>query len=124
MTQYNNILYERLSAMQKSVRRGLIEDAGYWFFALAENGYFNAAIKRLSITCHEDISVLDVVSTSFALRALDDASAYFKAGNNSWRIMIANAIIVMCRARKSREGNHLQAVCRGRYLNDKRNGTL
>jgi len=121
---FNAVMYERLSAMQKSVRRNLPEDAGYWFLALVDDGFFGAATNRLKITAHEDIGVLDFQRVQFALRCLDDAILYHKAGNDAWRMMVMNALILLCEAKKTRAGNHLQAVCRGRYLNDKAEGAI
>lgn len=116
----NTILYERLSAMQKSIRRGLTDDAGYWFFALANEGYFPIAVSRLKITAYEDIGSGDITSAMFALRCIDDAMDWYKSGKNAWRLAIANAVIVLSNADKSRAADHFQAVCRGRYLKNPR----
>jgi replication-associated recombination protein RarA len=119
-----NNLYEWFSAMQKCIRRAETTDAGYWFFVLCEKGYYKQAISRLIITAHEDIGILDWDRVHFALRCIDDANRYYDMKNDAWRMMVSNAIIIMCESKKTRMGNHFQAVCRGRYYTDVKNNTI
>ena len=106
--------YECISAMQKSIRRGLEEMAGRFFFRLAEGRWFYWAIKRLKVVAHEDVGTGDMEAAMFALRACDDAREWYKEKNGAWRLAASNAILALSRARKSRQSDHFQAVMRGR----------
>lgn len=108
--------YECLSAMQKSIRRGLELDAGRFFFELAEGRWAYMAINRLMVIAHEDVGTGDMLSALFALRGVDDARDMYKSGNGGWRLAASNAILALCRARKSRQSDHFQAVVRGRNV--------
>jgi len=108
--------YERISALQKFIRRGKEGEAGQVFFLLCEGGYFYWAVARLVVIAHEDIGLGDPDKALFALRAVDDAREMFKKKNEAWRLAAANAILALCRARKSREGDHFQAAMRGRNI--------
>jgi len=58
------VMFERLSAMQKCIRRGMTDDAGYWFFALCEIGFTKAALTRLRIIAHEDVGTGDITTAT------------------------------------------------------------
>lgn len=111
----NSQHYEWLSALQKCIRRSMTEDAGYWFFALAESGFVSMALNRLRIIAHEDIGGGDPAAVMFACRCVDDAQEWHRAKNDAWKLAGANAILTLCRAKKSREADHFQAVCRCRF---------
>lgn len=119
MVMDTNKMYERVSAMQKCIRRGMTEEAGFWCYALIEDGNFWVAMQRLRVTAYEDIGVNDMQAVMFAVKAIDDACAIYKAKQRGWRVAIGSAIIALCGANKGREADHFQAVCRGRYLKDK-----
>lgn len=106
--------YEYVSAMQKSIRRGLVEEAGRFFFALAEGRFFYMALGRLKVVAHEDVGTGDVAAAMFALRACDDAKEWYGKKNGAWRLAASNAILVLARAKKSRQSDHFQAAMRGR----------
>jgi len=112
------MMFERLSAMQKCIRRRMTDDAGYWFFALCEIGFTKAALTRLRIIAHEDVGTGDITAATFALRSVDDAEALLRAQNDGWRLPAANAIIALSQAKKSRAADHFQCVCRGRYAKE------
>jgi replication-associated recombination protein RarA len=109
--------WEALSAMQKSIRRAKEEDAGRFFFELAESSAVHIAVNRLKVIAHEDVGLGDVSLALYALRCIDDAKYLIKVKNDGWRLAAANAIMALCRANKSREADHFQCVARGR--NDK-----
>lgn len=115
MKQKISRAFEMLSALQKSIRRSETDEAGYWFFGLCESGFVSMAVNRLRVIAHEDIGLADAEALSLALRCCDDASAWFNGKNDAWMLAAANAIIVMCDARKSRQAVHFQAVCRYRF---------
>ncbi|MBP5977985.1 hypothetical protein HW132_36145 [Brasilonema sp. CT11] len=47
--KHNFIIDEVISALQKSIRRKIKEDAIYWALQLHNCGYGNAVFKRLTI---------------------------------------------------------------------------
>jgi replication-associated recombination protein RarA len=106
--------YETISAMQKSVRRGMELEAGRYFFEMAEAGYFSNAVSRLRVIAYEDVGLGDQAAVMFAETALQQAEAWNKKKNGAWRLAASNAILALCRAKKSRLADHFQAVCRGR----------
>jgi replication-associated recombination protein RarA len=106
--------YEYVSAMQKSIRRGLAEEAGRFFFAMAEGKWFYWALARLKVVAHEDVGTGDMAAAMFALRSCDDAKEWYKAKNGAWRLAASNAILALARAKKSRQSDHFQAAMRGR----------
>lgn len=108
--------FEWLSAMQKCIRRSMKDDAGYWFFALAENGFASMALNRLKVIAHEDVGLADPFAAMFAAKAVDDAQAWLKAKNGGWRLAAANAIMMLADAKKGRMADNFQGACRGRYL--------
>lgn len=102
--------YEVLSAMQKEVRRGHEKEALYWALELAESGFFPLAASRLRVTAYEDIGISDKEAVLFAIACLDQSAAWMKAKNDSWTLALADAVLALCRARKTRIGDSFQAA--------------
>ena len=110
---------EVVSALQKCIRRGREREALAFAFELAEPGdegsqipgYGNGLWKRLRIICSEDIGPAWPEGPA-VIRALYDnwleASKASKGGtvgdraNSGWPLFIAHAVILLCRAPKSR----------------------
>ena len=107
------------SALQKSIRRGLAEDAVFWGKTLYDHGYFNALLGRLMVIAVEDCSP----NLSLCVY-LDDL--YEKAtklvGKKNLKIeslrhpqvwsYCREAITLLCSAGKSRCLNHLLVLGR------------
>jgi len=106
--------FERISALQKCIRRSMTDQAGYWFFAMAGDGFAIMALNRLRVISHEDIGPGDMQSCHFALRCIDDAENWYRGKNDAWRLAAANAILALCSANKCRAADHFQAVCLGK----------
>ncbi len=104
--------YECISALQKFVRRGMEKECGRVFFELELRGQFAWAMSRLQIIAHEDCGVGDMTAVLFALRSIDDAKELYKKKNNGWVLPAANAILALCRCKKTRVSDHFQAACR------------
>lgn len=108
-TQCGYDYYEVISALQKSVRRGLEEDAFYWSVELIESGYLPHLLNRLVVIAHEDCS------HDYELHVYADIVTErirkFHKGKQSWRLPLANLIMRMCRATKSRESDHFMLYC-------------
>jgi hypothetical protein len=49
--------WQVMSLLQKSVRRGLVDDAMYWASELDRSGRGKSAIERLTVICSEDVSL-------------------------------------------------------------------
>lgn len=111
---------EVASALQKSIRRGLEEDAMYW--AVEMETRFPAYLwKRLQVISVEDIGIADPQTVLYVaeMRRLyqELKKEYDKEPgrkSRSFRMVLANAILAMCRAPKSRIGDEFQIVVYGR----------
>jgi len=106
--------YEVMSALQKAVRRNMEVDALYWAIELIESKYINMALSRLHVIAHEDIGIADKEAVLYAIQCLEDTKRWYKSKNGGWRLALANAIMALCRAKKSREADNLQCVVWGR----------
>jgi replication-associated recombination protein RarA len=111
---------EVASAIQKSIRRGLEADAMYWA-AEMETRYPDYLWKRLQIISVEDIGIADmqvVLYVAEMRRLYQELKKEYdkepKKRSRSFRMALANAILAMCRATKSRIGDEFQIVIYGR----------
>jgi replication-associated recombination protein RarA len=117
-------VHEALSALQKSIRRGLEEDAIFWAHELYE---VNPTLlwRRLLIIASEDIGVASP-SASILVRSLYQNYLMFTApkpnqkaldfGGDDWeqgmkdvdaaRLFVIHAVIALAQAKKSRRVNH------------------
>ncbi len=103
-------LDECISALQKCIRRGLIEDAMFWAVEV-ETRYPDYLWRRLLVIANEDIGLanpevlvlIPALATTYTL--LRKASK-----STSERLCLANAILALCRSEKSRAADDLQTV--------------
>lgn len=103
-----------VSALQKCIRRGMEREAMEFAVELARTSkaYFSWACNRIEICSHEDIGLADPAVVVFAALAIEQARRHYKAERlGESMIMVDNAVRLMCRALKSREGDHYQAAC-------------
>lgn len=103
-----------VSAMQKSIRRGLEREAmefAVWLIGTSK-AFHSMVCKRLEIISHEDIDTgANPMIVPFVATATAQAMKWYDADNVSKsRLAIGNAIRMMCRAAKSREGDHFSAA--------------
>jgi replication-associated recombination protein RarA len=99
-----------LSALQKSIRRGLEREAMEFAVELirTSKAFHSMVCKRLEIISHEDIDtqtqphVVPFVATCTA----QAMKWYDPEKIGASRMVLGNAIRLMCRAAKSREGDH------------------
>ncbi len=110
MAFLNPRMYEAMSAMQKSIRRGMEAEAGYWAFWLADHEGFHIAVGRLFTTVYEDIG--DPQTIMFVETTLTRAQEWYKKKKDDWRMPFGAAILAMCRSAKTRELNHYHVACR------------
>lgn len=99
--------WECISALQKAIRRNDERLAYYWFKELDDLGWVGATINRLRVMAYEDVGVGDYEAVNFAVRALDQAEAWFKIKNNDYRLAISNAMMALARAKKSRDQTNI-----------------
>jgi replication-associated recombination protein RarA len=109
-TATNYDFYEVASALQKEIRRGDEEAALYWALELTPK-YDTFLWRRLAIMASEDIGpadntmagLIDVLAVNY--RDVQQASA-----RPQERIILAHAIIALCRAKKSRVADDLACL--------------
>ena len=95
--------FEVSSAFQKSVRRNMEEEACYWATELYNSGYDKYLWKRILIITSEDVGIAEPFMPA-TIKALHDTYFHLKAekGGDQIRLMLFHAIILLCRAKKSR----------------------
>lgn len=109
-TRHGHILFEAVSALQKAIRRGEEYEAMAWAVELAPT-HESYLWRRLTTIANEDIGLADPTAVAFVnaqrdawwdMRAAgDDAACY---------LILANTILAMSRAPKSRLADHFQCV--------------
>lgn len=116
-TRHGLDTYVCLSAMQKYIRRGLEREAMEFACEMlhTSKNFCTMVCNRLEIISHEDIDTqINPHIAAFVKTACDQARAWYNQPNDEnvgkCRMVIGNAIRLMCRAPKSREGDHFQAA--------------
>lgn len=103
-----------VSAMQKCIRRGLEREAMEFAVELMHTSKaFNTMVtNRLEVISHEDIDTGAAPQiVPFVRAACEQARDWYKPDNpGKSRMAVGNAIRMMCRAPKSRAGDHFQAA--------------
>jgi replication-associated recombination protein RarA len=97
--------FECSSALQKSIRRGLEDDAMFWAVELFESNFAEYVWKRLRIISSEDVGLAEphVSSEIFALYMMHKEQAKKKDDKNKpERLFMTHAVLMLCRASKSR----------------------
>lgn len=108
LTQNSYDLGEVVSAVQKAIRRGEEQEAMYWAIEMVPQ--FEAYLwRRLVVIANEDIGIAHppIFMTIAVLR--EQFFEFRERGRNGTaRLILANAILTMCRAPKSRISDHFQ----------------
>ncbi len=99
-------VWETMSALQKAVRRGQEEMALFWALELETAGALWMALHRLHVIAMEDVGLGDPSAVVFALTCLNEAYSWHRAKQKEWELPLGNAIMSLCRAKKSRVGDH------------------
>jgi replication-associated recombination protein RarA len=103
-----------LSALQKAIRRGEERMAMEHACELIHTSKAHATMvtNRLQVVSHEDVcTATSPHIVPFVKAACDQAKEWWDADNpGKSRMAVGNAIRMMCRAPKSREGDHFQAA--------------
>jgi replication-associated recombination protein RarA len=98
-----------VSAMQKCIRRGLEREAMEFAVELGHSSRNLASMvcTRLQIISHEDIGLADPFVQVYVATACQQAMSWYDSAKlGKWRMPVGNAIRLMARAAKSREGDH------------------
>jgi len=103
-------LLECASALQKTIRRGMEVEAMFWATEL-ETRYHNYLWTRLTAIVNEDISLASP-ETLILFEVFRNQYQLLreKSRGTSERMVLANAILALCRAPKTRVGDDLQTM--------------
>lgn len=122
LTQSGYPLDEVISALQKDIRRGHEEQALYWCLEMVPR-YEAYLWRRLIVICNEDVGIAnpDLLAQIPALRA-----QFFEfrdeGKDGTCRLILANAMLLMCRSPKARTADHMQRVVTQQWMNDRQSG--
>lgn len=108
--------FEASSSLQKAIRRNDIKLAGFFGLELLASGYYKYIWKRLLTISAEDCYGV-ITHEILALKEGFDLVNKGKKKNDKGRIFVSKAIILLCKATKSRDADHLQ-----NFIYDKRSG--
>jgi len=103
LTKNNYSLDEVVSALQKSIRRGLEEESLYWAIEMAESGYGQYLWRRLSIIVSEDIGLVEKLAPVIINSLSENCKRCTKTWKEPVMLPIAQAILYLCRCYKNRE---------------------
>ena len=110
---------ETISALQKMIRRGDEVEAMYWAIELEE--HFNTALwDRLEVISHEDIGITSMEVIVFVRTCKQQYMEFLSKESGSRRLMLSNAILALCRARKTRVADHFNISCYRRLPEERR----
>ena len=98
-------LDEVVSALQKSIRRGLEEEAAYWALELADSGMGQYLWRRLMVIAFEDIGLGSPDVVNLVVSGWIATKEATKTWAEMRHEMLGTVILAMCRAMKSREGD-------------------
>ena len=111
LTKKGYDFYEVASAFQKSIRRGLFEDAMYWGIELYESSYAEYAWKRMVIMASEDVG-LGEPSCIVQIMALKQSYDFLELRHDQGakKLPFTQAVVVLVKSRKSRFVDHAITV--------------
>ena len=111
LTKKGYDFYEVASAFQKSIRRGLLEDAMYWGIELYESNYSEYAWKRMIIMASEDVG-LGEPSCIVQIMALKQSYDFLhlRGDAGAKKLPFTQAVVVLTNSRKSRFIDHAITV--------------
>jgi replication-associated recombination protein RarA len=103
------LLGEVASALQKSIRRGLEDDALYWATELDISGFGEYAWKRLKIMASEDVGLADplaAVAVQSLYQSWKEQRSKKDTKHEPERLFFVHAVLLLARAQKSRMVDH------------------
>jgi len=102
-----------VSAMQKTIRRGMEREAMEFAVELihTSKAFHSMVCNRLEVFCHEDLDTLAAPwVVPFVATAVAQSRDRYSKSIGEARLMIGSAIRMMARAPKSRAGCHFGAA--------------
>ena len=102
-----------VSAMQKAIRRGMEKEAMEFAVELmhTSKAFHSMVCNRLEVICHEDLDTLAAPwVVPFVSTALTQSRERYAKSGGEARLMVGNAIRMMCHSPKSRAGCHFGAA--------------
>jgi len=106
ITQKGYDFFEVTSALQKSIRRGKEHEALYWAMELLPRYEFYLW-RRLKIISSEDIGIANPQAIILVQILSEQYFELRKRGDMGCLLMVANAILFLCRSKKTRLADHL-----------------
>lgn len=97
-------VYEVMSALQKSIRRGLEEQALFWTTEMYMSGYVDMAWTRLLTIASEDVGIADS-NVVVQIKTLHDLYKEHKKGGEA-KLFFVHAVLILVRAPKTRTVDH------------------
>ena len=99
-------LDEVVSALQKCIRRGMVDDALYWAYEMIESGFYQYLWRRLCIVASEDVGNADPMA-AILINALSQNS---ELATKKWKrspegCIEMQAVLYLARAFKNREAD-------------------
>ena len=114
---------EVASALQKMIRRGKEYEACFWAYLLHQSGFGQYLWRRLAIICSEDIGNGEPRS-AILINALwnnwEKLHKHSKEPRLDKLLLAVQAILFMCRAKKSREDDSLVNLIHENWKNNNR----
>lgn len=102
--------YEVVSALQKAIRRGEIDNAVYWAADLDLSGFSQWLWNRILLITSEDVGPAWPEGPA-TIRALYENWKEIKGKpNNAGHLYIVDAVVRLCRAPKTRVNDHILFV--------------
>ena len=105
--------HDCISAMQKFIRRGMEREAMEVACEMGHTskGFATWVAGRLEVISHEDVGLAAPEVITLVRTCVEQAKEWWEADRlGKWRMPIGTAIRALCRAPKSREGDHFQAA--------------
>jgi len=115
-TEHGYPLGDVISTIQKEIRRGEERSAMFWAYHLIPR-YEMYLWRRLMVIANEDIG-LGNPQVLYVVPSLRDQFFEFRAEgkNGTCRLILANALALMCRSPKSRLADHLQRAVSQEFM--------
>lgn len=113
-------LRDAASALIKEVRRGNEEEAFFWAWELSKS-FPNYVWKRLLICAVEDVGLGDpnvIVQVQALANAYDLIKGWQKKGKSVDEQFLAQAVLILCRAKKDRVVPDFTCHCQEKYYAD------
>jgi replication-associated recombination protein RarA len=114
---------ETASSLQKMIRRGKEYEACFWAYLFHQSGYGNYLWRRLAIICSEDVgngNSQAAILVNALWSSWEKLHKHNKQSTLDKLLLPTQAILYMCRCRKSRESDSLVNLIHEKWKQKKR----